>query len=190
MKWLDMFSTRFLINIKDQVAGLSYKVPLSDHLTREFIIFQVPAVVMWISVCISRFSQIVLCLVGVKTRHGEGHIYRSIIYRIRVNVTPPPHPPKSERCRRSISFSTLESATATGPETWRRAPVHPQFEDVAISLSLFSGRFRKHIVSKCDYRSPESREGSTNDCWWGMNYCTSREVQSNQLLTFHSEAGA
>lgn len=92
MKWLDMFSTKFLINIKDQVAGLSYKVPLSDHLTREFIIFQVLAVVMWISVCISRFSQIVLCLVGVKTRHGEGHIYRSIIYRIRVNVTPPPPP--------------------------------------------------------------------------------------------------
>lgn len=72
----------------------------------------------------------------------------------------------------------------------REAPVYPHIENVTITLQTFTERFCKYIISMCDYTRPTWRKASRKDCWWAMNYCTSREVQSNQLLTSHSEAGA
>lgn len=116
-------------------------------------------------------------------------------------------PPRRSLSEDGSSFSTLESATALAPDTgmiyridinvwekqhfpWikqREGLVYPRIEYVTIILPLFSEGFWKYVISMCDYRW---RKGSRKDCWWGLNYWTSREVQSNQLLTSQSEAGA
>lgn len=83
-----MFSSRFLINIKDHVAGLSCEVPPSDHLTREFIMFRVQAEVMWISVYTSHFSQRMLCLMQSDTMCNA-----SVFAILRPLHCPPPPSP-------------------------------------------------------------------------------------------------
>lgn len=72
----------------------------------------------------------------------------------------------------------------------RGALIYPHIENVTITVQMFTERFWKCVISMCDYRHPAWRKGSRNDCWWAVNYCSSREVQSNQLLTSHSVAGA